>query len=205
MRIAAAVLAVAEPRVWSLVCLSGAPRCGVVVAALVYPFVRPVTTVSAVIFLVSAEDELATVFIVNRVINGDYGVALASSTALMALMAAALAISDRIIVMNNAVVAQEGSPRDLYERPADAFVAGFIGESNRLAVDLEPAGAAAAPPGCADLSRNGAPDGRVVVALRPGAVRLSRAGDRAEGTVGSGRGGIVTGVQRQWQNCRIAH
>ena len=34
----------------------------------------------------------------------------------------ALAVSDRIIVMKNAVIAQEGSPRDLYEAPADLFV-----------------------------------------------------------------------------------
>ena len=42
----------------------------------------------------------------------------------------ALAVSDRIIVMNNAVVAQEGTPRDLYDQPANAFVADFIGEAN---------------------------------------------------------------------------
>jgi iron(III) transport system ATP-binding protein len=42
----------------------------------------------------------------------------------------ALAVSDRIIVMNNAVVAQDGTPRDLYEKPANAFVADFIGEAN---------------------------------------------------------------------------
>ena len=42
----------------------------------------------------------------------------------------ALAVSDRIIVMNNAVIAQDGTPRDLYEQPANAFVADFIGEAN---------------------------------------------------------------------------
>jgi iron(III) transport system ATP-binding protein len=44
----------------------------------------------------------------------------------------ALAVSDRIIVMRNAEIAQEGTPRDLYERPADAFVADFIGEANLI-------------------------------------------------------------------------
>ena len=47
------------------------------VAALVYSFVRSMTTVSAVIFLVTAENELATTYIIGRVGNGDYGVALA--------------------------------------------------------------------------------------------------------------------------------
>ncbi|CAN7756749.1 ABC transporter ATP-binding protein [Mesorhizobium sp. LjNodule214] len=42
----------------------------------------------------------------------------------------ALAVSDRIIVMNNAVIAQDGTPRDLYDAPSSAFVADFIGEAN---------------------------------------------------------------------------
>jgi iron(III) transport system permease protein len=56
------------------------------VAALVYSFVRSMTTVSAVIFLVTAQYELATTYIIGRVGNGDYGVALAYCTVLMALM-----------------------------------------------------------------------------------------------------------------------
>ncbi len=42
----------------------------------------------------------------------------------------ALAVSDRIIVMNNAVIAQIGTPRELYDKPASEFVADFIGEAN---------------------------------------------------------------------------
>ena len=60
-----------------------------VVAALVYSFVRSMTTVSAVIFLVTAENELATTYIIGRVGNGDYGVALAYCTVLIVLMSAA--------------------------------------------------------------------------------------------------------------------
>ena len=44
--------------------------------------------------------------------------------------AEALAISDRVIVMRNAAIAQEGTPRELYEEPADRFVADFIGDAN---------------------------------------------------------------------------
>ncbi|MBI2771462.1 MAG: iron ABC transporter permease [Burkholderiales bacterium] len=62
------------------------------VAALVYSFVRAMTTVSGVIFLVTAENELATTYIIGRVGQGDYGVALAYCTALMALMSAATAL-----------------------------------------------------------------------------------------------------------------
>ena len=57
--------------------------------ALVYSFVRAITTVSAVIFLVTAETELATTYIIGRVGNGDYGLALAYCTVLIALMSAA--------------------------------------------------------------------------------------------------------------------
>lgn len=57
-----------------------------VVAALVYSFVRSMTTVSAVIFLVTAKYELSTTYIIGRVGNGDYGVALAYCTVLIVLM-----------------------------------------------------------------------------------------------------------------------
>ena len=61
-----------------------------IVAALVYSFVRAVTTVSAVIFLVSAEHEMATTYIINRVVNGDYGVAIAYCSVLIVLMLVAI-------------------------------------------------------------------------------------------------------------------
>ena len=47
----------------------------------------------------------------------------------------ALAISDKVIVMNNAVIAQEGNPKDLYNFPKNKFVANFIGDAN--VVDAE--------------------------------------------------------------------
>ncbi len=63
-----------------------------IIAGLIYAFVRAMTTISAVIFLVTAEYELATVFIVNRVINGDYGLAIATAVVLIGLMLAALGL-----------------------------------------------------------------------------------------------------------------
>jgi len=42
----------------------------------------------------------------------------------------AMAVSDRIIVMNQGLIEQQGGPRDLYERPATPFLARFMGESN---------------------------------------------------------------------------
>jgi iron(III) transport system permease protein len=68
-----------------------------VIAALVYSFVRAMTTVSAVIFLVSAEYEWATTYIINRVVNGDYGVAIAYSSVLIVLMLAVIWLIQRVI------------------------------------------------------------------------------------------------------------
>src|SRR6185436_834709 len=50
----------------------------------------------------------------------------------------ALTMADRLVVMNEGSVRQVGSQRDLYERPADRFVAGFVGRSTVLdgAVEL---------------------------------------------------------------------
>ncbi|CAN7257242.1 iron ABC transporter permease [Variovorax paradoxus] len=67
------------------------------VAALVYSFVRAMTTVSAVIFLVTAENELATTYIIGRVGNGDYGIALAYCTVLMVLMSLAIALVQFVV------------------------------------------------------------------------------------------------------------
>ena len=42
----------------------------------------------------------------------------------------ALTMSDRVVVMNNGVIAQIGTPEEIYNEPANAFVADFIGEAN---------------------------------------------------------------------------
>jgi len=49
----------------------------------------------------------------------------------------ALAMSDRIAVMNGGLVEQTGSPREIYERPATAFVADFIGSLNAFDLRID--------------------------------------------------------------------
>jgi iron(III) transport system ATP-binding protein len=44
----------------------------------------------------------------------------------------ALSMSDRVALINNGVIVQEGAPRDVYLRPADAFAANFLGRTNLL-------------------------------------------------------------------------
>jgi len=49
----------------------------------------------------------------------------------------AMTMSDRIAVMNGGVVEQLATPRELYQRPASAFVAGFIGTSNLIELRVD--------------------------------------------------------------------
>ena len=88
----------------------------------------------------------------------------------------ALGVSDRIIVMNHAVVAQEGPPRDLYESPDDVFVAGFMGEANRVKGVLqrldERTGRVTIGGLTRTLPHRGLADGPVDVAIRPEAILI---------------------------------
>jgi iron(III) transport system permease protein len=61
-----------------------------IVAALVFSFVRAMTAISAVIFLVSANYDMATSYIIGRVENGDYGLAIAYCSVLIVLMVAVI-------------------------------------------------------------------------------------------------------------------
>ncbi len=68
-----------------------------ILAALVYSFVRAMTAISAVIFLVSAEYDMATSYIIGRVENNDYGLAIAYSTVLIVVMLAAIAFLQLLV------------------------------------------------------------------------------------------------------------
>jgi sulfate transport system ATP-binding protein len=48
----------------------------------------------------------------------------------------ALELADRVAVLNRGLVEQVGTPDDVYERPATPFVCGFLGESNRVPVEI---------------------------------------------------------------------
>jgi iron(III) transport system ATP-binding protein len=100
----------------------------------------------------------------------------------------ALAVSDRIIVMDKAVIAQEGAPRELYAQPRDAFVAGFMGEANRVPATLRRSngttGEVTLGPLMLSLPHRGLPDGPIEIAIRPEAIDLRESGATAlAGTV----------------------
>jgi iron(III) transport system permease protein len=68
-----------------------------ILAALVYSFVRAMTAISAVIFLVSARYDMATSYIIGRVENNDYGLAIAYSTTLIFVMLAAVGLLQLLV------------------------------------------------------------------------------------------------------------
>ena len=94
----------------------------------------------------------------------------------------ALAVSDRIIVMNNAVIAQDGTPRDLYDAPANAFVADFIGEANLFDCEIESVAKDIATvklgPVTLKLPARGRSPGPAKLAARPRRVELLKAGTK---------------------------
>ncbi|HET6468767.1 MAG TPA: ABC transporter permease subunit, partial [Geminicoccaceae bacterium] len=66
-------------------------------AALIYSFVSAMTAISAVIFLVSARYELATTYILGRVENGNYGLAIAYSSVLILVMLLAIGLFQLLV------------------------------------------------------------------------------------------------------------
>lgn len=91
----------------------------------------------------------------------------------------ALAVSDKIIVMHNGRIAQEGTPADLYERPADAFVADFIGGANLVPCEVvrREGDRAVVRLGrlTLDLPARGLAPGEALLVVRPASVNLSSA------------------------------
>ncbi|MFM7342014.1 MAG: ABC transporter ATP-binding protein [Betaproteobacteria bacterium] len=83
----------------------------------------------------------------------------------------ALAVSDQIIVMDSGHIAQAGTPQSLYERPATAFVAGFMGEATLFdGLSLSDGSVTVGPLRFMPRDRVGA--GAVKAAIRPEAWRI---------------------------------
>jgi putative spermidine/putrescine transport system ATP-binding protein len=98
----------------------------------------------------------------------------------------ALIMADRLVVMSEGSVRQVGTQRDLYERPADRFVAGFVGRSNLLPGRMVGPRQFQTEGGVAIACTDGAL-GPGVIALRPERLMLGSAAaeldNRLSGTV----------------------
>ena len=102
----------------------------------------------------------------------------------------ALTMSDRIAVMSKGHILQVGTPRQIYDHPAERFVANFIGETNFLKADLTGVSgnradvrlAAGAARISATLPEGFAPNGSVTVVIRPEHAQIALPGQA--GTIG---------------------
>jgi spermidine/putrescine transport system ATP-binding protein len=106
-------------------------------------------------------------------------------------------MSDRIAVMNAGVIEQLGSPREIYERPASRFVAGFIGTSNIVEGQVERAEGGFALLSYTAQDRVVVPVGSAVragdkieVSIRPEKIDLHR----EEPPVGATGGSVLSGT-----------
>ncbi|CAI2932887.1 ABC transporter permease [Aminobacter niigataensis] len=72
-----------------------------IVAALVYSFVRAMTAISAIIFLVSARYDMSTSYIVGRVENNEYGIAIAYSAVLIGVMLVVVGLMQLLVGRRN--------------------------------------------------------------------------------------------------------
>jgi len=93
--------------------------------------------------------------------------------------AEAMVMCDRIAVMNDGRIEQVGTPDEVYERPANGFVADFVGTSNRIPARIQD-GELDLGHAAVEVPRN-APDGKVTVVARPEAFTLN--GGPVEATI----------------------
>ena len=101
----------------------------------------------------------------------------------------ALAVSDTIFVMNEAVIDQEGTPQQLYEEPVNLFVADFIGDANIVKAQILKIDGISANVDIGGIGVNlpnrGLVSGEVSVAIRPQSICLSQSGNKnsIQGTI----------------------
>jgi spermidine/putrescine transport system ATP-binding protein len=91
----------------------------------------------------------------------------------------AMTMADSIVVMNDGHIEQMGDPAELYERPATAFVANFLGVSNLLPGTVEGADAVRLDSGsvlCVTADAIGGRRGAVSVGIRPEKLRIADGG-----------------------------
>jgi spermidine/putrescine transport system ATP-binding protein len=94
----------------------------------------------------------------------------------------ALALGDRIAVFRNGRMEQVGTPTQMYEEPASAFVAGFLGETNVIRADASADLSVRLTGGSRDLT--GAPGpGPTLVAIRPERLTVSQESGHLGGVI----------------------
>jgi putative spermidine/putrescine transport system ATP-binding protein len=113
--------------------------------------------------------------------------------------AEAMALSDRIVVMNKGRVEQIARPEEAYSRPATSFVASFLGKTNVFSGEVieGPAGAEFAVDGARFALRAPMPSGPALARVRPERIILSDAA--ADGLKGKVRARVFQGAHWLFQ------
>ncbi len=100
----------------------------------------------------------------------------------------AMTLGDVLVVMKDGVVHQVGAPAEIYDRPADRFVASFVGTPPMNLIEGAVQGGQFVAVGGSRLpAPGGAQDGAAVLGIRPEAIRVCEAGEM---------GGVVTNIER---------
>ena len=105
----------------------------------------------------------------------------------------AMAMADRIAIMNEGRVEQIGTAREIYKQPASRFVADFIGESNFIAVEWRDGVVMTAHEKIALPSPEAKDSGSGTLMVRPESVRLAPASPTIQVLLGKVRQGVVSG------------
>ena len=109
----------------------------------------------------------------------------------------AMTLGDRIVVMKDGMVQQIGTPQEVYDSPANVFVAGFIGvpqmnfydarlvrDGETYRVELDGISVPVSPEKCARLAARGVDTQDITLGVRPENIELAEAGDTSlTGTV----------------------
>jgi len=95
----------------------------------------------------------------------------------------ALTMSDRLAVMNAGRIVQIGTPREVYEDPADTYVADFLGAANLMEVEVVSAGALRVGDFALTSNRCEATTGTAHAVIRPERVRIEEHGSAGENRV----------------------
>lgn len=95
----------------------------------------------------------------------------------------AFALADRVVVMRDGRIAQAGTPLEVWQHPASAFVARFLGFDNVVGATVT--GTSARTPWGEVPVPEGSPQGRCDLLVRPAGVRIGAAGDGLGCTAGA--------------------
>ena len=103
----------------------------------------------------------------------------------------AMTLGDRIVVMKDGMVQQIGTPQEVYDSPANVFVAGFIGvpqmnfydarlvrDGDAYAVELDGISVPVSAEKCARLAARGVSSQDITLGVRPENIELAEAGDK---------------------------